>query len=482
MYQSNLSHSNGTQDPQSIAFDHAGNLYVGCRNNGNPHVAKFDRQLQFQQYIGQGQFSQGCTDMAFDTNENLYVVTTGSIKKFAHDGTFLGTISQAGLSPMGMAIDDAGVLWVTNNSALSVYRFNSSGAYLNTVPVSFGAFPPSGLKLFGIAFDARASQDCNSNGTPDACDIAAGTAQDCNGDGTPDSCQLAGHDCNSNGILDACEPDCNANGIPNDCEIASGAPDCNSNGIPDSCEGAALDQALQFDGGNDYLNAGNPAILDISNGITLEAWVRPDFISGYHVIVSKGAGGVSGYGFITYQGKLDFVAYNIKDYFTTGTYLTPDIWKHVAVVVDTTNNAHYYVNGQPVETVNGTSAPTVSPNPLLIGRTSLTGAEYWAGALDEVRIWSVMRTAQQIADTYNTHLSGLETGLIDFGDLTGNGHRPFLLTRHQRRLRLEPQADGSDPTWVTSAALFPPIEQQRRFGFMRHRIWDKQRLQHKQHP
>ena len=31
--------------------------------------------------------------------------------------------------------------------------------------------------------------DCNQNGTPDECDIAAKTSLDANGDGVPDECQ-----------------------------------------------------------------------------------------------------------------------------------------------------------------------------------------------------------------------------------------------------------------------------------------------------
>src|SRR5207247_329875 len=60
--------------------------------------------------------------------------------------------------------------------------------------------------------------DCNHNGVPDACEIAANPSLDCN----------------HNGIIDSCgEVDCNANGIPDDCEepscpgILAGDGDCN---------------------------------------------------------------------------------------------------------------------------------------------------------------------------------------------------------------------------------------------------------------
>ncbi|MFO0972020.1 MAG: LamG-like jellyroll fold domain-containing protein [Phycisphaerae bacterium] len=235
-YLSNLSHANGTQDPQCLAYDRSGNLYVGCRNNGTGHVAKFNPQLQFVTYIGQGTFAPHPLDMAFDSGQNLYVTTPGMIRKFNPAGTLIQTITAVNLDPKGIAIDESGRLWVTNNTTRTIFRFNSAGAYLDTIDIDLG-LPGSGPPtLYGIALDVKPDGDCNSNGTGDACDIDAG-ATDCDGDGILDSCQVSGNDCNSNGVLDRCESgDCNSNGVRDVCDILAGATDCNSNGLPDSCE------------------------------------------------------------------------------------------------------------------------------------------------------------------------------------------------------------------------------------------------------
>ena len=81
--------------------------------------------------------------------------------------------------------------------------------------------------------------DCNSNGVPDADDLANGTSQDCNENDVPDSCDLDegnGLDCNNNGVPDECDiddlNDCNENGIPDECE----PDDCNADSIPDVCQ------------------------------------------------------------------------------------------------------------------------------------------------------------------------------------------------------------------------------------------------------
>lgn len=276
VYESNFAHSNGTEDSHSVAFDRAGKMYVGCRNNGNPHVARFSRTLQFEQYIGQGQFVQGCFALAFDASENLYVTTAGSIKKFAHDGTFLSTITSPGLNPRGMAIDETGDIWVTNATALEIFRFNSSGLLQETTPVSFGTSPPQGLSLYGIAFDVQPEADCNVNAVPDSCEIAEGLEADCNFDGIPDSCQLLGNDCNSNGLIDACDSDCDNDGTPDECEISSGAIDCDSNGIPDDCDISASSTRTYLTGATARAfpseHASNPPNLCVDGSLSTFTW------------------------------------------------------------------------------------------------------------------------------------------------------------------------------------------------------------------
>lgn len=241
-YLSNLAHSLGTQDPQGVAYDRDGFLYVACRNNGNGHVGVFNAARQFVMYIGQGQFGQHALDLAFDVNENLYVTSPVGVKKFSKTGTLLGTLTNTGLDPKGIAIDDTGRIWVSDHAARRIMRFDAAGGYLDTLPISLGSSPASSLRLYGLAFDTLPDADCNANSTPDACDVEEGTSLDCNLNAVPDECELAGHDCDNNQVPDGCQPDCDSDGIPNVCEIAAcpqgnlSCQDCNSNGIPDGCE------------------------------------------------------------------------------------------------------------------------------------------------------------------------------------------------------------------------------------------------------
>ena len=88
--------------------------------------------------------------------------------------------------------------------------------------------------------------DCNQDGVADVCQIRSGLLPDCNNNGKPDSCDITSgleKDCDQNRIPDSCQSDCDHDGTPNVCEVAAGAADCNNNSIPDSCEiaGGAID-------------------------------------------------------------------------------------------------------------------------------------------------------------------------------------------------------------------------------------------------
>ena len=90
------------------------------------------------------------------------------------------------------------------------------------------------------------SADCDTDGIPDSCEIAGIPSLDCDADGKLDSCELTDgteDDCDGDGILNRCEiaagaPDCNLNGRPDACDVAAGggSSDIDSNGVPDSCQ------------------------------------------------------------------------------------------------------------------------------------------------------------------------------------------------------------------------------------------------------
>ncbi|HTF87032.1 MAG TPA: MopE-related protein [Planctomycetota bacterium] len=84
-------------------------------------------------------------------------------------------------------------------------------------------------------------EDCDNDNLGDVCAISQGVSFDCNLNGIPDDCEVAALDCNGNGQPDDCDIassfsyDNNLNGIPDECETSAGTPYCFGDGTGTPC-------------------------------------------------------------------------------------------------------------------------------------------------------------------------------------------------------------------------------------------------------
>ncbi len=95
---------------------------------------------------------------------------------------------------------------------------------------------------------------------------------------------------------------------------------------------------------------------------------------------------------------------------TAGDVIEEGRWCHVAVVIDG-RETRLYFNGALAKTASGTSSFADLPanSPAQIGRWSDGGT--FTGKIDEVRIWAVARTGEEIRSHMFQRLSGTEDGL-----------------------------------------------------------------------
>ncbi len=158
-----------------------------------------------------------------------------------------------------------------------------------------------------------------------------------------------------------------------------------------------------FDG-NDYLDCGNGASLNITgNSLSLSAWIKPDVISG-NAIVSKSynaAHSAPYYAWVLYtvssalHCRIDTAAA------TRGT-LALGVWQHVAATYNG-SLISFFINGSPVGTLNKSGNLLVTAcNVRIGGRDTTALAEFFNGAIDEVRISSVVRSPDWIRAEYDT--------------------------------------------------------------------------------
>lgn len=110
----------------------------------------------------------------------------------------------------------------------------------------------------------------------------------------------------------------------------------------------------------------------------------------------------------------------------SATGVTPGTWQHWAVVFDRPlNRVHFYKNGVLDNTVQSVTFPPTTvdqADDVLVGRDPGTTRVLQA-TLDDIRVWNVSRTAQQILDNFNKDLLGNEGNLQAYWTFNaGNGN------------------------------------------------------------
>jgi len=128
--------------------------------------------------------------------------------------------------------------------------------------------------------------------------------------------------------------------------------------------------------GSSYLNLGSAAAINsLTNNLSIMGWVKPDAPNGWQRILAPArTNSNDGISLALHDNDLVLTAHGVQQYTSSSTVLTTGIWQHVAAVMDANNDVHYYINGNLVDTVSG-SSPAVanSDDPLYIGATTGVG-------------------------------------------------------------------------------------------------------------
>jgi hypothetical protein len=167
--------------------------------------------------------------------------------------------------------------------------------------------------------------------------------------------------------------------------------------------------ALSFDGVNDWVTVADSNSLDATTGVTMEAWVRPTALGSlWRTVMLKEQPGSLIYAL--YAG--DGTGRPAADVFTTadrglsGSGVLPvDAWTHLAATYDRTN-MRIYVNGVQVGSRAVTGNIKTSTGVLRIGGNGTWGDEWFAGLIDEVRLYNKALTAAEIQSDMTRPVSG----------------------------------------------------------------------------
>ncbi|MCF8369749.1 MAG: T9SS type A sorting domain-containing protein [Bacteroidales bacterium] len=223
--------------------------------------------------------------------------------------------------------------------------------------------------------------------------------------------------------------------------------------------------ALEFDGIDDYVDCGNDASLDITGPITIEAWiytetvlqeyvrfVEKDWATSYFLGSSYGNDGIA-FG-MDPNGSVANVLETADD------LIYQFIWTHVAGTWDGTT-LKIYINGDLVASKPWSNTPGGSSENTLIGKYYVDLTHNFDGYMDEVRIWNVARSQTEIQANIYKEIENpaSESNLVAYyqfdegsatqtsDDLSQNDNTAVL----GGTLAIE----SSDPTWITSTAPMP---------------------------
>ncbi|UCE17297.1 MAG: T9SS type A sorting domain-containing protein [Gemmatimonadota bacterium] len=187
--------------------------------------------------------------------------------------------------------------------------------------------------------------------------------------------------------------------------------------------------ALRFDGEHSSVVCPASPSLNPTDALTIEAWINP-----------TGWGEITTLGFGTIVDKERFALFLIDSHpafnghclalqlshengansfaTTSEGSVVLDTWQHVAVTYNgTASQLSIYIDGL-TQILSQTPLPSGSvsdnsTNDLVIGNDASGGLTF-DGGIDEVRLWNVARTEEEITRTVNSHLLGDEPGLIGY--------------------------------------------------------------------
>lgn len=172
-------------------------------------------------------------------------------------------------------------------------------------------------------------------------------------------------------------------------------------------------KALDFDGNGDYVEvADRNKTLDISDSLTISAWVKKD--SGGMAVVNK-LGGGAGYRLKTFDDSMQLSIGNgttLRDYNSNSFSSISGNWSLLSASYEA-GNIHFYLNERPVGTVSDAIDLTENDVNLGIGEDKGLGGGWFSGSLDEVRIYDRALSEGEVERLYRheANVTGLESYL-----------------------------------------------------------------------
>lgn len=215
--------------------------------------------------------------------------------------------------------------------------------------------------------------------------------------------------------------------------------------------------ALAFDGQDDVLTVGPFTKVYVN---TVEAWVKPASDKMGAVFANGGGPKAACTQGIMVTISREELCYDVNPA-NCGTdndvCYAADLtgqWTHFAGTFDG-QTAKLYINGKLEKTKTGVSFD--AGDWLTIGGLQFFNGvqSFYKGEIDELRVWSVVRTDEEISATMNRPLTGHETGLVGywkFDEGEGQTANEFVYGHFDGVFGTNDEIEPADPRWTPSEA------------------------------
>lgn len=188
----------------------------------------------------------------------------------------------------------------------------------------------------------------------------------------------------------------------------------------------AQTNALSFDGVNDQMVVGSDTALNLNKQITIESWIKPDLTNTRNVqsVISKSSNSQNtGYIFPRTDDNWNKLVFYINFNNIGWTKLEVpyaahrNSWTHVAATYDGAF-MKIFINGSPAGELAVTGTISVNTNLLTVGYHNgfeNQFSEYYAGNVDEIRIWRRALSQCEIQNNMTCELAAAgQTGLVSY--------------------------------------------------------------------
>ncbi|KAA5821894.1 choice-of-anchor D domain-containing protein [Algibacter amylolyticus] len=189
------------------------------------------------------------------------------------------------------------------------------------------------------------------------------------------------------------------------------------------------ERSVYFDGANDYIDVDNKINLNTS-AFTVSAWIKRDAGTVNASIVSKRNAAFSeGYDLrINGSGNAEMTWNGGSETITSSVAIPENEWHQVAVIYNS-GTASLYIDGVPDTTGTSLAAPIATSQKFLIaaadGYDPNTTA-YFAGNIDEVRVWDTALSIDQLRYIMNQELTNDVSLALEYGDVI-----PTTITKNE---------------------------------------------------